>query len=495
MTQTSSDSQEVRVTVKSFDRLFAEAGLPLALDTYQRGFVWKDEKVDQLHEDLITHQQRGPETPPAYYMGTILLHKNEDEAKLYIIDGQQRLSALCVLHHALTGTLPPNCALSYSPESARNLQSAAGRFSQAQGKLKADIFKSIHFTLVTVKTVDLAFTFFDTQNNRGVPLQATDLMKAHHLRAIEGESREALQKQSAERWERLQHGDQVLGHGEDFAPALFEKFLWRSRAWVGQNDLRFESHDAVLEEFQRRTLPPSPLGANAIPLYRSHGNLLASQMRLSEGGTFVLEPRPIVLGASPAELPFALRQPISDGIGFFLYADKYAALVHEILHAKHPSDEVRAFCTFHEQVVAPLSVYLREAYLLACVMYVDQFGHGGLLEFALWLDYSIGSVRIDKSSIRTETARNYFGKRRVNLLDVIAGAFTPQQVIDRLKADKEAQAIYDSEVVVSGDFAPGRYKASVLHYFQKSEESLRGRKHWISEDFIAQRKKECPPCR
>ncbi len=496
MTQANTNLRDVAVCVKSFDRLFSTARLPLALDTYQRGFVWSDEKIDQLREDLIEFQQQNPETCPDYYMGTILLHENREEAKLYVIDGQQRLSALCVLHHRLTQGLPPNCELSYSPESARNLRLAARRLALARGVLRTDIFERIHFTLVTVPTVDLAFTFFDTQNNRGVPLHATDLLKAYHLRAIEGASREALQKQSAERWERLQHGRQVLGYGEDFAPALFTRFLWRARAWVGQNGLHFKSHDALMREFQHQTLAAPPDG-DAIPLYRSHGNLLGSRLRLHESGTFELELRPIVLGANPAELPFSLRQPISRGIGFFLFTDKYAALVRELLDEDHPSDEVQAFGRFYRQVVGPLSVYLREAFLLACVLYVDQFGHTRLLEFTLWLDYSIGSVRMEKAYVKMEAAKNYFAKRHVNLLDMAAGAFTPQQVIDLLKADMAAHQIYADEKVPSGEGVQGRYKASVLAYFQqgKDTDSLRERRNWISASFIQQRKEEAGQCR
>ena len=47
----------VHVEVLSFASLFNESAFPLAVDTYQRGFVWKDDKVRQLADDLSAYQQ------------------------------------------------------------------------------------------------------------------------------------------------------------------------------------------------------------------------------------------------------------------------------------------------------------------------------------------------------------------------------------------------------------------------------------------------------
>ena len=150
-----------------------------------------------------------PIPKPPYYMGAILLHRNKDRQKHFIIDGQQRLTALCVLHQQLTERLPAKCALTYSPKSARRIRAAAGIFRDHDNRPNADIFGQIAFTVICVERVDLAFTFFDTQNNRGVPLHATDLLKAYHLRAVDGatvERKETLQTVCARRWEGIQQG-------------------------------------------------------------------------------------------------------------------------------------------------------------------------------------------------------------------------------------------------------------------------------------------------
>ena len=83
---------EVKVEVLSVERLFNESEFSLAIDTYQRGFVWGEEKVGQLVNDLREYSTQ-QNTPP-YYMGTILLHRQEEKQKFFIIDGQQRILSL-----------------------------------------------------------------------------------------------------------------------------------------------------------------------------------------------------------------------------------------------------------------------------------------------------------------------------------------------------------------------------------------------------------------
>lgn len=103
----------VDVDVLHFSELFGASLPQLAVDSYQRGFVWIDEKIQQLADDLADYQQL-PAPKPPYYMGTVLVHRHAEKGKRFIMDGQQRLTALCVLHQQLKGNLPANCALTYS---------------------------------------------------------------------------------------------------------------------------------------------------------------------------------------------------------------------------------------------------------------------------------------------------------------------------------------------------------------------------------------------
>lgn len=471
---------KVHVKVASFLKLVSDSVSPLAIDTYQRGFVWDDGKVKQLIDDLKEYDKLSGEQPP-YYMGTILLHRHEEKAKLFIIDGQQRVTALSLLYHSLTGKMPPNCEMTYSPASAKCIVKAAEVFKQYTEGVDPSIFERIHMTVITVDSVDLAFTFFDTQNNRGVPLHGTDLLKAYHLRAIDGDSRDQLQTLCASKWEQIQRGRSVIHSQEGFVASLFSKFLWRARTWKG-TQVRFETHDGLMEEFQQRSRIING-GNENLPLYRARNNRLGGSLTLREAGHSEIQPCPITLGSESADLPFAIRQPVHKGVGFFLYADKYAGLLHRLMHEETNDADIVAYRDYYEKVVGANSLFLKEVYLLASLMYLDQFGSERLFEFSMWLDHGLGAIRIGKQSVYQQAAKNYFNYhegRTFNLLDAIANAFVPDEVIRELKNDAKSHDVYQSEQVNSGERVRGRYKAAVLNYFQKdASESLAARGSWI----------------
>lgn len=475
----------VRVNVRSFSELFDKSKHPFAVDTYQRGFIWNNEKIRQLADDL-TDYQKAPDPKPPYYMGTILIHFHAQKQKRFIIDGQQRLTALCVLYQQLKGCLPNKCALTYSPQSARRIRCAAGIFRGHLNLPNDDIFQHIFFTVISVDRVDLAFTFFDTQNNRGVPLHATDLLKAYHLRAINGATtaqKEALQTMCARRWEGIQQGAPVMSHDQEFAPSLFTKFLWRARYWTGGRVV-YGRHDALMEEFQKQTWAPEG-GHATIPLYRSRNNRLGTALTLTRDGHGEIHTNRISLSPNAEDFPFAIRQPIHKGIGFFLYADKYSALLRRLVHVPTESFEVLRYRGVYEKLLMANSIYLREVFLLSSLMYFDQFESEKLWEFSLWLEHALGAIRLDKQQIKYETAQNFVKQDpnnpgNLNLLDVISTGFRPEQVIGHLKMHRARSEIYARESIKVGEGVQGRYKLAVLAYFEQTKHtSLSGKNKWI----------------
>lgn len=470
----------VHVEVLSFASLFNESAFPLAVDTYQRGFVWKDDKVRQLADDLSAYQQEADPKPP-YYMGTVLIHRHADKEKRFLIDGQQRITALCLLHCQLKNSLPTNCALSYSPKSARRIRAAVEVLREHVCIPDSGIFDQIVFTVISVDRVDLAFTFFDTQNNRGVPLHATDLLKAYHLRAVEAESvarKEALQTLCAQRWEGIQRGTPLMSHDQEFAPSLFAKFLWRARYWTGQR-VTYGGHDALMEEFQQHTWENKGDPAT-IPLYRSRHNRLGTALTLGRDGHGEIHTNRISLSPRAEDLPFAIRQPIHKGIGFFLYADKYAALLRRLVAEPTDSMEVQQFRRVYEELVMANSLFLREIFLLAAVMFADQFDDEKLWEFSLWLDHALGAIRLEKQQVRYEAAQNFFKQDTLNLLDVIASGYRPEQIIAHLKANHTHAKTYTDETIEAGKGVQGIYKQAVLTYYRRGDAtSLNGKHAWI----------------
>lgn len=473
------DQKDVSVVLLSFNNL-ASMSCPLALDNYQRAYVWGKDKVVQLLRDLYAFIQ--PNThEDAYYMGTLLLHQKVDEkqSSLFVIDGQQRLTSLAVLYWLLNSKLPAHIQFLYrSSRSIVNIQQVKWvmenwfKDHNIDRNAFTNLFDRLRFTVITVTREDLAFTFFDTQNNRGVPLGSTDLLKAFHLRAIQGDDlqhAEQLQSLCATRWEKIQSQGELgkSSHNHDFVPELFHYYLWRARNWTGKQIVELESKDEMLAHFGKRT-KNTKLGE--VLLYPVAENQWGETLSLTHSNDFYLTPSSRSMGVQSAYLPFELRQPISRGVGFFLYAEKYAALLNLLLYKSNIDPEIQAVQKFYKNVITTLSHYLQSLFRLCLLVYFDRLGSKGLSRFALWLDHRIGAIRLSQSDIRRETPIKFLRDPERNLLDVIAYAYECDDVIDFLKQEDVNRAYSLNEgwlkQIKSNRLVQERYVAAVSKYYQ-----------------------------
>lgn len=65
---------------------------------YQRPYAWGEDEVQTLFDDLVEYTQERIDSP--YFLGTIVSYTNDDKEQ-EIIDGQQRITTLCLLLRAL----------------------------------------------------------------------------------------------------------------------------------------------------------------------------------------------------------------------------------------------------------------------------------------------------------------------------------------------------------------------------------------------------------
>lgn len=63
---------------------------------FQRGYIWKDEERERLLNDLLEYVEKKEKL----FIGAIVLKKNKNEEKI-VIDGQQRLTTLCIMASVL----------------------------------------------------------------------------------------------------------------------------------------------------------------------------------------------------------------------------------------------------------------------------------------------------------------------------------------------------------------------------------------------------------
>lgn len=458
----------------------------MRIPDYQRSYVWNEEKTTDLLGDLKDFFGNSKNDNLSYYLGCILLHQKEECYE--IIDGQQRITTLLILDYVLkkNDSVLKNHQIDLlfnSPVSIRNIHLNRAVIEKWGVNLcdKEDLFERIVFSVVVTHSEDEAFTFFDSQNNRGVNLNAVDFLKAYHLRAIDNitfnvdqkNKKEALQRKFATYWDYNNTNQKLT--------PLFSKILWRGRRWRGK-EIRFECQENILKEFQCNTIDSKK---GIIKLYGCKKNQLANYMSFSSDCGAILHICPFAFNTSPMEYPFSVRQPIEKGIGFFLYSEKYIELHKFLFESKSENKEICKVQEFYDKVYKEqiMSSYFSVFFRLCLISYYDCFESEKLFAFALWLDYLLGSYRINQSSIVKQTPLRIVRDQSQNLLDVINSSYIPEEIFDFIKKITNND-FYGDQDIIPGKGVRGIYKKNIIDFFtaksvNTSTGNLRDKKSWL----------------
>lgn len=167
-------------------------GMTLIIPNYQRPYKWTDKNIT----DLLLDTQNSIEESRKYIdfkyrIGTVILHKNENN-KYEIVDGQQRILSLLLLKLYLQPDF--KCSLLESSFSSKitqknihyNYKTICEWFSSIEDKMTFNnaLKNILEVVVIVVNKIEEAFQLFDSQNTRGRALYPHDLLKAYHLREI-----------------------------------------------------------------------------------------------------------------------------------------------------------------------------------------------------------------------------------------------------------------------------------------------------------------------
>ena len=472
----------INVEMKTFEDLL---NLLLVIPNFQRSYVWKEinlkKLINDLEEFLLSNKNE-------YYMGTLLLYKSENKEEYEIIDGQQRITTLTIFYNSLFNGIPDNFKIAFSSqESINNIVGAKKYFDDGKYKIeqnKNDLFEKLKFTVIITNSQDEAFTFFDTQNSRGVKLKAIDLLKAHHLRAISNNER---QKISAKKWEKVENTkNNFIRKDSDFIDELFKYILYRARIWKGNKAgiVDIESSERIQNEKIKVEFEKG-VQSDIIHLYPHHKNILVHTIDIDENEEYVMDFRFKQYRHQPKDLPFSLRQPISKGLEFFLFVEKYAQIIE---YLNNDNSQTLEYRDFYKDVIndSSFSVYLREFFILCIVCYYDKFEHNKLFEFSLWIEYILGAIRVKQSMIVERTIPKTIRELPYNIVDIILGAYTSDEIINYLqdieKIDNEdIEKIYSFEKIDENSIRDRYVKSIKKYYKQNNENNLKDKRIWIEQ--------------
>lgn len=252
-------------TLEAHDKLIREifeGSYQFEIPDYQRPYAWTTEQATELFDDLVSAMQdaRMLGTSSQYFLGSIVLIKNDREPKSFVVDGQQRLSTLTMLFAALRAGMPDAAdditdflykkgkvslgerneyRLIAREEDAEffraNIQEPGGiaqlvasttkledsrlRYRENAALLLAKVkalppeelnalwkFLASDCSLVVISTSDLeaAYRIFSVLNNRGLDLAPIDILKAEVLGSIRTLAGEAKSRAYAKEWSRME---------------------------------------------------------------------------------------------------------------------------------------------------------------------------------------------------------------------------------------------------------------------------------------------------
>ncbi|EKV57971.1 DUF262 domain-containing protein [Brachyspira hampsonii] len=432
----------------------------LTVPEYQRFYVWNQDKIEELIDDLKYFFENNKEDHNKYYLGTILIHletKKNTNKKIYnIIDGQQRIISLLIIDYVLRKKRFPIKAEFNSKITLKNINNNFKYICSKSIKniLPKNFLNKISFTVIYTKSEDDAFTFFDTQNGRGVNLAAVDYLKAYHLRAIKNTD---LLNDTAQKWDK---NNRIKKDNEsNNLNILFYNILWRARKWKG-NNLYFENKDEILKEFQKHTDKNWDIDKirycyqiNSLSDFNNNQDKSCIQENIID----------IIRNDNEKDYCFMLRQPIVEGINFFLYTNKYNAVYDYLFNLpKNDDKQFQYFDNLYNCVYKnKISNYFKYFFELLCVVYYDKFGENNFLKFALYCDYLIGNHRIIKKKIYKESIIKIIKDSSENIIDVIFMAFDTEDVLSFIK-DNTPEIDKNSEITYEGVI--GEYRKSYINF-------------------------------
>ena len=243
--------------------------LKLKIPDYQRIYCWPQKNVEQLLDDIFIPRNH------KYHLGTLILQKKGDDYD--IIDGQQRtvtlaliLRAMCIDNILLLkekfDSVEAQKYIGYNRYIIETYLDRHYPNIETRSKEAKKILDIISFDVLVLNdsSLELAYTFFSTQNARGKALTdyellKTDyeLLKSHHLRFIP-ESHEDQQRHLAKMWDKLLVKSE-RDNGDRSVSIILGIYLYCLRKWTRKQYWYINEPNRVKNEFEAApTIPEIP---------------------------------------------------------------------------------------------------------------------------------------------------------------------------------------------------------------------------------------------
>ncbi len=404
----SDENTDVSEITASFVKLHECLAKSLKIPEYQRPYRWNVNNVEQLLNDIKNSRDNGK---PIYLIGSIILHKKGNDYD--IVDGQQRITSIILLLKNLKVNNLPNLQYNHN-DSFRHIKDNYDYIERwlnsnvsNRKEFSEYIINNCMFVEIIVTKLEEAFQMFESQNGRGKELEAYNLLKAYHIRAMASSTKED-KINCDKQWEDATMFISQKGQRKDLLLQLFNEQLYRTRLWSNYEDAYFFSKKSV-DEFKGVSL------GKEHSLDFPYQNIFIQQeiatqiTRNLNMNLFKVKGR-FIHGDSENMNPFVcITQLILNGKPFFEYIETYVE-IYKKLFLQLDSSQMVEFKEFYEKHCHYPGYnrrigdgYIREVYKSAIIYVFDRFGEIGVNAIYKELYMCIYRHRLEKRQVRYAT--------------------------------------------------------------------------------------------
>lgn len=460
--------EKITAEIKKVNRVLVSN---LVIPNYQRPYRWTEDNVRLLLEDIALNWK---EEKSSYRIGSLIL--NNDNSMFNIVDGQQRLTTILLILKALNSSVGETLRSSLVYRHLDSLQAIVNNKRYIDhwlvdniGNDTNDFTKYLleHCEFVEIKVSDLseAFQMFDSQNGRGKELEGYNLLKAYHIRAMEGNTFDEkivcdINWENAIRYPLEKERNKVF----DLLGQLINEQLYRTRLW-SRKESAMEFSKKEIKEFKGITINKS----QEISFPYQNRELLQCVMQncLKTLGVSVNGIKSRFNNSSPENInPFALmNQNILNGKDFFEYIETYVEIYkrlfnNELEDMKFLKEFIKKQCQYpgsHRDG----DHYLFELYKSLIMLMFDKFGELGVQKYHKSLYLLVYRLRLEKEQVRYTSVAEYPVQNNVFHIIEKAKTFSDLSSLDKLayqtvicKKDIESVIRYfisENVILSSGD--------------------------------------------
>lgn len=408
-----SNDKKVDSEVITINELFNKDGL--TIPEYQRPYKWTEKNVLQLIRDINIFKNKS-----AYRLGTVVLHKEEALNKpriLNIVDGQQRIITLrliitAILENEKIKDKVENINLSkFDPTfsnsiSCHNIQQNYKIIKREVAKFDKEtvefLLNKCQVVLFVLQEQSEAFQFFDSQNSRGKPLEAHDLLKAFHLREFSVNELESEKIKAIENWESF---------GTKDLSKLFTN-LFRVKNWSrGVSAREFTKNDIDLFK-----------GVN---LENNNYNFTKS-LAILDFFTNSYSNYEKKIHKTDVRFPFQLDQIIINGKRFFEMVSHYKEL-YDNSKNKFDDNEIIKIINEYDGMYRTGDKYVRMIFDCALLFYIDKFSDYEINKAIEIIFIWAYSLRVKSERVMLSSIDKYI-LEEINMFKIIKEAIEPYAV-------------------------------------------------------------------